>query len=225
MQLSIAENTINEESCRGHLRVDGREVRWDLRYQSRFHVTLSNKGWIGFSKTPHSDCIFSGEIALDGHVFRAEPLGFGVQGHNCGFRHRNFWTWTHALFCDAGGQTSTLEALCYEMPLGLVFRKAVLWHRGRAVVFRKLREEARDSNELVWRFSGQAAHGMTIEAEIDGRGSNIHRLLYTKTDCSGTFAVANNSRASARVVVHEGSSRTELFTQDNAVLEMVGQSK
>ena len=44
-------------------------------------------------------------------AFAGDPLGFGVQGHNCGYRHRNFWTWTHAYFPRSGQPASTLEAL------------------------------------------------------------------------------------------------------------------
>ncbi|HKC70092.1 MAG TPA: hypothetical protein VKB60_00655, partial [Terriglobales bacterium] len=86
--LAVAENAIAEDSCRGHLQVDGHEIAWDLRYASAFHTTLSHKGWIGFSRTPHSDAVFSGKITLDGRTFQGDPLGFGVQGHNCGYRHR-----------------------------------------------------------------------------------------------------------------------------------------
>ncbi|MGE5206304.1 MAG: hypothetical protein ACM3PW_11865, partial [Chlamydiota bacterium] len=124
--LAVAANAITEDACRGNLKVDGHEIVWDLRYRSRFRTTLSNKGWIGFSRTPHSDAVFSGQISLDGHKWAGDPLGFGVQGHNCGYRHRNFWKWTHAFFERPGAGPSTLEALVYEMPLGLVFRKCVL---------------------------------------------------------------------------------------------------
>jgi hypothetical protein len=105
-----------------------------LRYHSSFRVELSSKGWIGFSRTPHSDAIFSGEITLDNRAFRGEPLAYGMQGHNCGYRHRKFWTWTHAHSPRANSANSTFEALVYEMPLGLVFRKAVLWHEGQQYI-------------------------------------------------------------------------------------------
>src|SRR6266568_4319740 len=59
---AIAENAIDEDSCRGHLNVEGHEIAWDLQYSSTFSVTLSSKGWIGFSRTPHSDAIFHGHI-------------------------------------------------------------------------------------------------------------------------------------------------------------------
>ena len=68
----------------------------------------------------HPDATFSGQIEFDGRVLSGDPLGFGVQGHNCGYRHRNFWTWTHAYFPRTGQPASTLEALRYEMPFGLV---------------------------------------------------------------------------------------------------------
>jgi len=54
----IGGNQIEEDSCRGALAVDGHTLSWDLRYGSTFRVTLSNKGWLGFSRTPHSDAVF-----------------------------------------------------------------------------------------------------------------------------------------------------------------------
>jgi hypothetical protein len=216
-------NFIDEQSCRGQMSVDGHEIRWDLRYHSNFRATLSNKGWIGFSRTPHSDARFSGEIVLDGRVLRGEPLGVGVQGHNCGFRHRNFWTWTHAVFANPDGSLSTLEALVYEMPLGFVFRKALLWHGHETVEFKNLHEELRNRNSLEWRFRAPGKNGAQIEVIIDGTGRSIHRLPYLKTDCSASFEVANNSLANARVALTRPGQPTVLLqTHSGAVLEMVG---
>src|SRR5437899_13058841 len=47
-------NVIEENSCRGSLDVEGHLISWNLRYGSTFCVTLSNKGWMGFSSPPHS---------------------------------------------------------------------------------------------------------------------------------------------------------------------------
>ena len=215
-------NGIEEDSCRGALEVDGHAISWNLRYRSTFRVTLSNKGWIGFSRTPHSDALFSGQITLDGRRFAGEPLGFGVQGHNCGYRHRNFWTWTHAYLPRIGRPASTLEALVYEMPLGLVFRKAVLWHDGKQQIFRDLREAGGREN-MQWNFRCAAQNGLRLEAAIDGRGSSIHRLPYMKTDCTGSFEVTNNSLSSASLLLESAGARAEkLETTTGAVLEMVG---
>lgn len=220
--LRAGDNGIEEESCRGNLNVDGHAIAWDLQYHSTFRVSMSSKGWIGFSRTPHSDAVFSGSINFDGRRFAGEPLGFGVQGHNCGYRHRNFWTWAHAYFPREGQAASTLEALTYEMPFGLVFRKAVLWHDGKEHVFRNLQETC-DRTSLQWKFRSVASNGLPLEAAFDGRGSGLHRLPYLKTDCSGTFEVANNSLASASVVLKStGGSATRLETAAGAVLEMVG---
>lgn len=219
--LHVGENSIDENSCRGLLRVDGHEIEWNCRYKSNFHVTLSNKGWIGFSRTPHSNAVFTGEIRLDGQVFRGDPLGFGLQGHNCGFRHRHRWTWTHAYFSSPGHAASTLEALTYEMPLGLTFRKAVLWHDGRAYTFGTFDESQHDRHQLVWGF--RACGENELNVEIDGRGPSVHRLPYVKTDCSGTFEVANNSLARAQVTLQRpGAAPVTLTTDSGAVLEMVG---
>jgi len=217
------ENQIEEDRCRGALQVDGHSISWNLRYRSTFQVTLSNKGWIGFSRTPHSDAVFSGEIALDGRRFAGEALAFGVQGHNCGYRHRNFWNWTHAYFPRAGKPATTLEALVYEMPLGLVFRKAILWHDGQKHVFRDLREDGDLRSSMRWNLRCAARNGLNMTATIDGSGPSIHRLPYLKTDCSGSFEVMNNSLASASLVIGGAGKPSETVeTSTGAVLEVVG---
>jgi hypothetical protein len=221
------ENAVTENACRGSLQVDGHAISWDLQYDSAFRTTISNKGWIGFSRTPHSDARFSGHITLDGQTFAGHPLGFGVQGHNCGNRHRNFWTWTHAYFPRPDGRASTLEALFYEMPFGLVFRKAVLWHDGERHTFRKLQQVRRDPESLHWEFRGSARDGLHLDAlqlevALDGRGPNLHRLPYVKTDCSGSFEVANNSLAKAVLRLQRGNTVEILETATGAVVEMTG---
>ena len=217
-------NQIDENSCRGGLKADGHRVEWNLNYRSSFAATLSNKGWIGFSRTPHSDAIFSGSIRLDEQIFEGEPLGFGLQGHNCGYRHRNFWTWAHAYFIDEDGKATTLEALVYDLPLGLTFRRAVLWHAGKRRVFR-ITGEQEDRDRLRWKINGVGDDGSTIEAAIDGEGMGYHRLPYLKTNCAGTFEVANNSLASATLVCRKNAGVVELRTGGGAVLEMGGKRR
>ncbi len=219
----VGNNEIGESSCRGELQVGEHAISWDLKYSSLFRVTLSHKGWIGFSRTPHSDALFSGHITLDERNFAGSPLGFGVQGHNCGYRHRNFWTWTHAYFPRSHAGPSTFEALVYEMPFGLIFRKAVLWHDGKEYEFRNLQEISRDPDEFRWNFRSSTKDGFRLEAAIDGAGSGIHRLPYVKTDCTGSFEVANNSLARAVLrLERRGRPDETLETRTGAVLEMVG---
>jgi len=218
----VAGNEIRDDSCRASLQAKGHQISWDLRYRSTFRVTLSDKGWIGFSRTPHSDAVFSGRIVFDGQVFEGEPLGFGVQGHNCGYRHRNFWTWAHACF-SRGPSPSTLEALEYDMPLGLLFRKAVLWHDGREYDFRRSRKTARDRDQFRWQFQCERSDAI-LEVLIDGAGPSLHRLPYLKTECSGTFDVLNNSLAYATVRIERRGGPVEMLeTSNGAVLEMAGQ--
>lgn len=222
-RFQIDENEIGEDFCRGSLNVDGHRVAWNLQYRSTFRLTLSSKGWIGFSRTPHSNAIFSGEILLDDRKFTGEPLGFGLQGHNCGYRHRNFWRWTHAYFPGEGHAPSTLEALVYEMPLGFVFRKAVLRHGDKSYAFRNLREGPNGCDNMLWEFACDCSAGLHLEAALDGRGPSLHRLPYVKTNCSGTFEVSNNSLASAAVIITQPNGSVErLETNTGAVLEMVG---
>jgi hypothetical protein len=225
LRLTHGENSIGEEWCKGQLSADGHYIRWDLKYRSAFAATLSDRGRIGFSRTPHSDAVFSGEIVLDGRFFRGEPLGHGLQGHNCGQRHRRMWTWTHAIFTDANGMgLPTFEALEYEMPLGMRFRKAVLWTGNETHVFRKFQGAQRDSQNLNWSFDcGDPRRGIQLQVSVDGRGASLHRLPYLNTNCSSTFDVANNSLARATLkFLRPGRPDVDLTTDTNAVLEMAG---
>ena len=219
----IGANQINEDSCRGDLDCDGHRISWDLHYQSTLRVTLSDKGWIGFSRTPHSDALFSGYIALDDRRFEGETLGFGIQGHNCGYRHRGFWTWAHAFFSRSDGPPSTLEALVYDMPLRLMFRKAVLWHDRKLYVARNLKgTTTAESRQFSWKFDASTPDGLQLAAAFDGEGPATHRLPYLKTDCSGNFEVVNNSLARATLRLQQAGRIETLETANGAVLEMVG---
>jgi hypothetical protein len=170
----------------------------------------------------HSAAVFSGSLSLDGDRVAADPLGFGVQGHNCGYRHRGYWRWAHAYFGGSGGRTSTLEALVYDMPLGLVFRKAVLWHGGRAHVFRHLKEAAEKGSGLQWTFEGNGEE-LRLAASFGMGEGGVHRAWYVRTDCSGSFPVLNNSLARATVRLRNKSGAVEtLETFTGAVLEMGG---
>jgi hypothetical protein len=218
------DNRIDEDSCAGRVEVEGHLITWDLRYRSTFGVSMTEVGWIGFSRTPHSDAIFSGEITFDGQTFGGEPLGYGLQGHNCGFRHRHLWNWTHCFFFNADGSISTFEALEYEIPLGLRFRKALLWHGEKLYTFKKLEEISRDRDHLQWVFQCSGSDdGSALIAIIDGSGPSIHRLPYVKTDCSSTFEVANNSLAQAILYFSRpGYPLEQISTEGGAALEMVG---
>jgi hypothetical protein len=220
----IAESGIEEGQCWGNLRGNGHTLSWNLNLKSDFGFVLSNKGWIGFSKSPHLDAVFSGEINFDGQINRGHPLGFGVQGHNCGYRHRTHWRWMHAYFSNVGGPATTLEALVYDLPLGMTFRKVILWHDGQATILRKIvdRDILNESDRLQWKFSGKAADGRQIEASVEANAPGIHRLPYTKTDGSGTLLVANASLARAMVKIICGGVTQTMETNGGAVLEMGG---
>jgi len=226
LDFSVGNTFIRSDGCAGHIQTRGHDISWNLAYRSHFSVVVSNKGWIGFSKTPHSDAVFSGTIAFDGKTVKGDGLGTGLQGHNCGVRHRHFWTWTHAYFQQADGRVSTLEALFYEMPFRLTFRKAIVCHDGQVRVFRSLRELRRDAQTMVWEVAGSDRDGTTVAIRIEGPALTTHRLPYVKTDCAGSFEVANNSLARAKVrLLLPGQTPVELTTEIGAVLEMTGKSR
>ena len=219
--LGVGRNEIRQNLCKGMLDVEGHQIAWDLEFRSTFRVSMSNKGWIGFSRTPHSNARFRGEITLDGQRVSGDPLGFGLQGHNCGYRHRGFWKWAHAYFSRPNGSATTFEALTYDMPFGLVFRKAVLWHEGKRYVFKKMSETVNNPEAFAWDLSCEANGWLTVNASFEGSGPSLHRLPYTKTDCTGSFDVLNNSLAKAFICLKRPDGTFEkLETQSGAVLEM-----
>ena len=111
----------------------------------------------------------------------------------------------------------------YEMPFGLIFRKAVLWHESRPYVSRNLREGRNGRGDMQWEFSCSSREGLHLDAAIDGSGTSLHRVPYAKTNCKGTFEVSNNSFASASLVIRRQNLPEEkLETRTGAVLEMVG---
>jgi hypothetical protein len=220
---SLGENRIDEDACAGRVIAEGHEIRWDLSYRSTFGMTISDRGWIGFTRTPHSDAVFSGEIVMDGRAFHGGPLGYGLQGHNCGYRHRGMWTWTHCIFPGVdGGNAASFEALEYDMPLGMRFRKAVLWSGGRAYEFRRFEKMRRSRADLNWSFEAVNPRERTrLQANIEGSGPSHHRLPYLKTDCSGTFEVSNNSLARATLRIEQAGREPLLHaTEGGAALEM-----
>ena len=157
-------------------------------------------------------------------TFRGEPLAYGMQGHNCGYRHRKFWSWAHVHF-PSPGSSSTVEALVYEMPFGLVFRKAVVWHEGREYIFQNLQNLQRDPSQLVWSFFCLNPKVSAIKVEVQGRKGFIHHLPYFRTDCSGQFEVSNDSLATAQMTWYApGNPPKELRTEIGAVIEMAGGS-
>ena len=222
--LRAGDNRLGEDACAGRVAADGQVITWDLRYRSTVGVTMSDVGWIGFSRTPHSDAVFSGEITFDGRSFRGEPLGYGLQGHNCGYRHRNRWNWAHCVALDAARGLSTFEALEYEIGLGLRFRRALFWHEGKLYTFKKFSDVSRDPERLRWGFKcSSPREGLILTVDLDGGGPSLHRLPYLKTDCSGSFEVANNSLAQATLhLSRRGQSPERITASGGAVLEMGG---
>lgn len=222
--LEISHYRIGEDFCAGRLALDGHTIAWDLRYRSTAAFTLSDKGWIGFSRTPHSDAIFAGEISFDGRLWRGDPVGYGLQGHNCGYRHRHFWTWAHCIVPAPDGRVSTFEVLEHEMPLGLRFRKALLWHEGKVYRFSRLKSIKRNRETLCWTLHcSRREDATTLVAILDGTGPSAHRLPYLKTNCLGSFEVSNNSLTAAKLYFRRpGQPVVELRTDGGAVLEMAG---
>ncbi len=223
--LECSGQRINENSCRATIEVDGHRISWHLRYRSSLAYSMSSKGWIGFTCTPHSDAIFSGRVIFDDHTWEADPLGYGLQGHNCGYRHRRFWTWAHVLVQTLGGQEfSAFEALEYEMGLGMRFRRAILRHEGVLYDFDRLKTIERTLDPFRWTVHcSRREDSTTLVAILDGTGPSVHRLPYVKTNCSGTFDVSNNSFASAKFYLKRPAEPAiELRTDGGAVLEMSG---
>lgn len=223
--LKIGEQRLEENACRASIEVSSHRISWDLRYRSSRAYSMSEKGWIGFTRTPHADAVFSGRISLDGRSWEGDPLEFGLQGHNCGYRHRGFWNWAHALLPGPSNREfSSFESVEYDMPLGLRFGRAQLWHKGVLYDFRRMKTLERSVNPFRWAAEwSRRQDRTTLTASFGGSGISAHSLPYMKTDCSGTFDVMNNSLASAQITLKRpGEAAVELNINVGAVLEMSG---
>lgn len=224
LRFEVGANRLTHDSCRGRVTARGRTIAWNLRCRSTAGFVMSNVGWIGFSRTPHTDAVFEGEIEVDGVRISGQPLGYGLQGHNCGFRHRHLWTWAHGLHRHESGEMTSFEALEYEIAPWLYFRRGLLWHKGQLHRLKGFRTLERDRGRMAWRFSAlDRRSGWRVETSFNGGGPSLHRLPYTRTDCAGAFEVSNNSLATGSLrIFPPGSSLMELPFNSGAVLEMVG---
>jgi hypothetical protein len=225
-RVEFASNKIDENSCRATFEVDGHRFSWELSYGSTAAYSMSDKGWIGFSRTPHADAVFSGRITYDDRTWESERLGYGVQGHNCSYRHRRFWTWAHVAAVSAGSENiSSFEAMEHEIILGRRFRRARLWHEGKLYDFDQLKVIERATTPFRWTVHcSRGEDTTTLVSILDGTGSCAHRLPYLKTNCTGTFEVINNSFASAKLYLKCGEQPAiELLAPGGAVLEMADQ--
>jgi hypothetical protein len=234
--LECAGQRIDENSCHAAIEVGTHRISWDLRYRSSTAYSMSDKGWIGFTRTPHSDAVISGRITFDDRTWEADPLGWGLQGHNSGYRHRRLWTWAHVLACTAprsaqasgAEKFSTFEALEYEMGVGMHFRRAILCHEGVLYDFGRLKIIERTLNPFRCTVHcARREDHTTLVAILDGTGPSAHCLPYVRTNCSGTFDVFNNSLASAKLYLKRPNEpaielRTDTGTGGGAVLEMAG---
>lgn len=219
-------NRMDENSCRAAFEIDGHRFSWNLRYRSTAAYSMNDKGWIGFSRTRHADAVFSGRITYDDRTWESETLGYGLQGHNCSYRHRRFWTWAHVAVASAKGQNiSSFEAVEHETLLGRRFHRALLWHEGKLYDFAKLEIIERTAEPFRWTIHcSRREDATTLVAILDGTGSCAHRLPYLKTNCTGTFEVVNNSLASAKLYLKRGEQPPiEFLAPGGAVLEMADQ--
>jgi len=88
-----------------------------------FAAKLSDKGWIGFFPLAAF-----GRRLLRRDYFRREKNSSAnrwdsaYRATTADTAHRSYWRWMHAYFPKPEGG-STLEALVYDLPLGMVFRK------------------------------------------------------------------------------------------------------
>lgn len=223
--LQVGDHGIDDHGCQGMVEGSGHRIRWNLHVRSTQQYSLSEVGWIGFCRAAHADAVFSGFIEMDGRRWEGDILGWGVQGHNCGYRHRRIWTWAHCLLLDKEQPVGTFEALSYEIPLGLHFRKAVLWQDGVRTVFRNVREVVRNRRPFVWELDCRDP-GSSVLARVhfEGNPPATHVLSYRATDGRNSFEVSNNSLAYATVqALLPGHPSREWKADGSAILEMAGE--
>jgi hypothetical protein len=223
-RLQVGDHFLDDHGCRSRVDSCGHRIRWEVQCRSTQHYSVSEVGWIGFYRAAHGDALFSGFIEMDGRRWEGDILGWGVQGHNCGYRHRRHWSWAHCLWLDEKRPVGTLEALSYEIPLGLRVRRAVLWQEGVRTVFHDVREKVRSREPFVWELLARDPNSsLRVQVHWEGHPPSTHVLSYRATDGRSSFEVCNNCLARATVRVHGPDlSIREWEADGGAILEMAG---
>lgn len=225
-KLEFSGNGINDNACHAELELSGHRISWDLTYRSTVGYVIGDKGWMGFSRTAHADARFSGRISYDDRTWRGEMLGYGMQGHDCGYRHQRFWSRAYVAVVSAKGENiSTFEALENEFPFRRRLQHALLWHEGKLYDFEQLKLIERTTDPFRWTFHcSRREDNTTLVAILDGTGTGANRTPYLKTNCTGYFEVLNNSLASAKLYLKRGDNPPiEFLAPGGAVLEMADQ--
>ena len=128
---------------------------------------------------------FQGRSRWMAAAFKAILWGLGCKGITAATGIESSGVGHTRIFLVPDGPPSTFEVLVYEMPFGLVFRKAVLWHNAEQRVFRNLTEIKRDQETLRWDFRCFMRDGFELEIALDGSGASTASFALRKNRLSG----------------------------------------
>ena len=201
---------IDEEGARGSIEYGGHTVALDLRMRGEqapillFPSTMV-RGRFPKQKlvTPRPDLVFEGTVTVDGKP--VDVRGWrGMQGHNWGRGHSDFYAWGHCNLWDRTDDDLVLEAASARVKVGPVMTPLVtlvcLRHRGVRYDFTGPVQMVRNRGEVTGRRWHFAAHdgAVRVEADVSAQSSDFVGLYYPNPDGQMTYCL-NTKIGTARV--------------------------
>jgi len=167
--------------------------------------------------TPQPDLVFDGIATVDGQELRIDRWR-GMQGHNWGSTHAEFYAWGHCNVWDHENGP-VLEAVSARVRLGPVVTPMLtlicLRHEGMSYDLTSPRGWLRNRGEVDgrrWHFAGERA-GVRVEADISGQAQDFVGLYYPNPDGRMTYCL-NTKLAMARVrIVLPGREPSDWLTR------------
>jgi hypothetical protein len=153
--------------------------------------------------TPRPDLRFEGTVTVDGE--RVDVSGWrGMQGHNWGRGHSDFYAWGHCNVWERTDDELVLEAASARVKVGPVMTPMVtlvsVRHRGVRYDFTGPLQMLRNRGEVSgrrWHFEAHEG-AVRVEADVCAQSSDFVGLYYPNPDGQMTYCL-NTKLGTARV--------------------------
>jgi hypothetical protein len=222
---------INPGATRGAISHRGERVAWDLRFsgslapiaplpfEAMYKPTFPSAKLV----TPYPDLRFEGTVTAFGETWSLDGWR-GMQGHNWGRRHTDFYAWCHINVWEEE-EDFILEGMSASVRLGPLQTPLLTLicarHRGVRYDFNRPIDMARAKGDATlrrWTFSTSGKYGR-IEGEVEAETDAMVGLYYANP--AGPMTYCLNSKLSRARVRFEAQGRPPLvLTSKAAALEI-----
>ena len=123
--IRVGESSLASGRAAGAAAGEGREARWELRFETSERPLLHlPRGWMYSGPLPRTKLLspapatrFDGRLEFDGREVEVDGWR-GMIGHNWGAQHAERWIWLHGLGFEGEGEATWLDAAIGRIKLG-----------------------------------------------------------------------------------------------------------